>query len=79
MNWNSIKKPTVDARKIYGHVTFLPPCVVYLFGFFKPRNFSSDDSSRSAMFLTVGDAVQQACDVIGWKVSNGLTDRSSNQ
>lgn len=31
--------------------TFLPPCVLYLFGFFNPRNLSSELSSRSAILI----------------------------
>lgn len=30
-------------------ITFLSPCVLYLLGFFNPRNFSNEDSSLNAI------------------------------
>lgn len=32
--------------------TFLSPCVLYLLGFFNPKHFSSELSSRSAILVT---------------------------
>lgn len=64
-NLNRVIKPKRDVPKIYDIVTFFSPCVLYLFGFFKPRNFSNDSSSRSAMFLSSVGAVQCADGLIG--------------
>lgn len=64
-NLNSVIKLKRDVPKVYDIVTFFSPCVLYLFGFFNPRNFSNDSSSRSAMFLSSGGAVQRAYGLIG--------------
>lgn len=69
-NGTAPSKPKRHVAKVYESVTFFSPCVLYLLGFFKPRNFSSDRSSRSAMFLSSRGAVRRACRLIGWRRFN---------